>query len=97
MKKIFAAAAALPFLSGVALAGQPQVLSNAQLDDVTAGAAGGILVTLGASSAGSLNALANTALNAKILQTPVIVMDTFGSVTLSAGTAMVSFSSTSSN
>ncbi|GGF20004.1 hypothetical protein GCM10011611_27510 [Aliidongia dinghuensis] len=97
MKKLFAAAAVLPFLSGVALAGQPQALSAAQMDEVTAGAAGGILVTLAASAAGSLNALADTALIASIVQTPVVIMDTFGSVTLNKGTAMVTFSSTSSN
>jgi hypothetical protein len=97
MKKLFAAVAALPFLSGAALAGQPVQLSNAQMDGVTAGAAGGILVTLGAEASGTLNALANTQFTAQILQSPVVITDTFGSVTLLNGASQVTFSSTSSD
>ncbi|MGC2199614.1 MAG: hypothetical protein WA633_05615 [Stellaceae bacterium] len=37
MKRLLSAVAALPFLAGVALAGQPVQLSDAQMDGVTAG------------------------------------------------------------
>jgi hypothetical protein len=97
MKSLFAALAALPFLSGVALAGQPVTLSNAQMDGVTAGAAGGISITLGALSTGTLNALANTQFDVSIVQTPVVIQDDFGSVTLMNGASVVSFSATASN
>ena len=95
MKKLFAAVAALPLLSGVALAAQP--LTPAQMDDVTAGAAGGIIVTLGAFAEGGAAALASTALAASIVQVPVTLKDDFGSVTIPVGAALVKFSSTSSN
>jgi hypothetical protein len=38
MKKLLIGFAALPFLAGVAMAGQPTALSDAQMDKVTAGA-----------------------------------------------------------
>ena len=37
MKKLLVGLAALPFLAGVAMAGQPVPLSDAQMDKVTAG------------------------------------------------------------
>jgi hypothetical protein len=37
MKKLLTGLAALPFLTGIALAGQPMQLSNQQMDNVTAG------------------------------------------------------------
>jgi hypothetical protein len=37
MKKLLVGLAALPFLAGVAMAGQPAPLSDAQMDQVTAG------------------------------------------------------------
>jgi hypothetical protein len=37
MKKLLVGLAALPFLAGVAMAGQPVSLSDAQMDKVTAG------------------------------------------------------------
>ncbi|MBV8094106.1 MAG: hypothetical protein JOY71_07585 [Acetobacteraceae bacterium] len=37
MKKLLAGVAALPFLAGVALAGQPVALNDTQMDKVTAG------------------------------------------------------------
>jgi hypothetical protein len=37
MKKLLVGLAALPFLASVALAGQPTVLSDSELDRVTAG------------------------------------------------------------
>jgi hypothetical protein len=37
MTRLLGAVAALPFLAGVALAGQPMQLSDAQMDGVTAG------------------------------------------------------------
>lgn len=39
MKKLLAGFAALPFLAGVAMAGQPAPLSDTQMDHVTAGLA----------------------------------------------------------
>jgi hypothetical protein len=39
MKKLLAGFAALPFLAGVAMAGQPAPLSDVQMDQVTAGLA----------------------------------------------------------
>ena len=38
MKKLFIGLAAVPFLAGVAMAGQPTPLSNSAMDQVTAGA-----------------------------------------------------------
>ena len=37
MKKLLIGLAAVPFLAGVAMAGQPPPLSDAQMDKVTAG------------------------------------------------------------
>jgi len=95
MKKLFAAIAALPLLSGAALAAQP--LTPAQMDDVTAGAAAGISLTLAALAQGGANALAQTAFEASITQTPVVLKDDFGNVTVPVGTALVAFAVTASN
>jgi hypothetical protein len=38
MKKLLVGLAAVPFLAGIAMAGQPTPLSDAQMDKVTAGA-----------------------------------------------------------
>jgi len=40
MQRLFCGLAALPFLASVALAGQPVMLNDPQMDGVTAGAAG---------------------------------------------------------
>jgi hypothetical protein len=37
MKKLLIGLAAMPFLAGIAMAGQPKLLSDAQMDKVTAG------------------------------------------------------------
>jgi len=37
MKRVFVGFAAVPFLAGVAMAGQPMAMSDAQMDRVTAG------------------------------------------------------------
>jgi hypothetical protein len=39
MKKLVASVAAMPFLAGIALAGQPKPLTDTQMDKVTAGVA----------------------------------------------------------
>ncbi|HLI12771.1 MAG TPA: hypothetical protein VKY65_14355 [Alphaproteobacteria bacterium] len=99
MRTLFAALAALPLLAVASLASaqEPLVLSNGQMDTVTAGSASGILVTLTAIATGGSTAATETAALAQITQAPVVFVTPFGPVTLSAGTTLVQAASTSAN
>ncbi|HJU19088.1 MAG TPA: hypothetical protein VJ770_21745 [Stellaceae bacterium] len=48
MKKLLAGVAVLPFLAGIAMAGQPAPLNDTQMDQVTAGLAVWFVPSLGA-------------------------------------------------
>ncbi len=99
MMKPLAGIAVLPLLvaAHVATAGAPVPLSNAQMDAVTAGSASGALVQLAASASGTPQAFTQTAAQAQIIQTPVLIPTPLGPVTLSAGTVWAIGASISSN
>lgn len=99
MMKPIAAVAALPLLvaAQIAMAGEPQQLSNAQMDTVTAGSASGALIQLSAIATGTPQAFTETAGQAQIIQTPVLIPTPLGPVTLHAGTVMAIGGSISSD
>jgi hypothetical protein len=103
MRKLYAALAAIPLLAvaGIASAQEPVVLSNGQMDSVTAGAASGIDVTLTALATGGSVAATEVAALAQITQTPTTFSTTFNgiplSVTLSSGAVLVQGASASAN
>jgi hypothetical protein len=99
MIKRLAAVAAFPLLvaAPLAWAGQPLQLSNTQMDTVTAGSVSGVLVQLSAAASGTPQAFTQTAAQAQILQTPVLIPTPLGPVTLSAGTVAAVAQSISSD
>jgi hypothetical protein len=100
MHKLFGAlaAAAMLSVSAMAFAGEPLQLSDQQMDNVTAGAAGGISVLLSATSLGGTGGnLADTTAIASITQTPFVITTPVGPVTLQNALSMATASSTSSN
>lgn len=90
MTKLVAALAAAPLLvaAQLAAAGEPLQLTNAQMDNVTAGSASGALIELSAAASGTPQAFTETAAAAKITQTPVVFLTPLGPVKLSAGAVM---------
>jgi hypothetical protein len=73
MKKLCAAlaTAATLAMAGAAFAGEPMVLTNHQMDTVTAGGLGGALITLAATATGTLAAATESQVTlATAIQTP---------------------------
>jgi hypothetical protein len=99
MMKHVAAIAALPLLvaAHVASAGEPLQLNNTQMDAVTAGSASGALIQLAASASGTPQAFTETAAQAQIIQTPVLIPTPLGPVTLRAGAVVAIGASISSD
>lgn len=99
MMKHVAALAAAPLLvaAQLAAAGEPLQLTNAQMDTVTAGSASGALIELSAAASGTPQAFTETAAEAQIIQTPVLIPTPLGPVRLSVGTVMAIGASVSSD